>query len=65
MDTIERAIYKKRKSYYYERRYNSENTSISYIRFSSLGQAKEDSYRRQLERTKKHCKEKKLILSET
>jgi DNA invertase Pin-like site-specific DNA recombinase len=39
--------------------------AISYIRFSSLEQAKGDSYRRQLERTEKYCKEKELILSKT
>jgi len=39
--------------------------AYSYIRFSSLEQAKGDSYRRQLERTEKYCKEHNLVLNDT
>src|ERR1035441_8281842 len=39
--------------------------AYSYIRFSSLEQAKGDSYRRQMARTEDFCKYHNLILNET
>ena len=39
--------------------------ACSYIRFSSLEQAKGDSYRRQMARTEDFCKQHNLILNET